>query len=155
MKWFVVRTALHSEFKALNYNTDVLAIDSYVPSYRTMIQNKRSKYVKKLPLINSYLFFRQEKIDFSMINKNPYTKSVLVRNQKALEIPDDEIEAMKEHIENRFFQKDFNEKREGSVIEIRKGFFKGMYARITEKRNNKIYLSLSALEMQVVLTLNK
>ena len=90
-----------------------------------------------------------------MINKNPYTKSVLVRNQKALEIPDDEIEAMKEHIENRFFQKDFNEKREGSVIEIRKGFFKGMYARITEKRNNKIYLSLSALEMQVVLTLNK
>lgn len=155
MNWYAIRTTPHKEFKAYEYNLKALGVESCLPTYKTRVMGPNGGCYKVLPLIRSFLFFRQPKIDFSLLNLNPYTKSVLRTNGKIAEIPDKEIQAMKDHIENRHFQEDYDQARVGDHIVIKKGFFGGKTAEVVEKRNNKIYLSLKSLNIQVIVTLNE
>lgn len=152
-KWYVVRTSPRCELKALQYNTLSLGIDSYVPSIKPYNKSGTGSREKKSVLIPCYLFFRQHPIDFSLLNQNPYTKSVLRFNGKVISVTEEEIQSMKDHIENRFFKQDFQSGKVGSTIEIQKGIFSGNTAKIIEKRNNKIYLLLPSLQMRLILTL--
>jgi len=152
--WYVVLTIPRSEYKAFKFNTENLGIESYFPSLDSFSASIGSSSVKsKSALISSYLFFRQHPIDFSILNQNPFTKSVLRINNKIVCVSNEEIQAMKDHIENRYFKKDFHSGEVGSTIEIQKGVFIGKTARIVEKRKNKISLMLPSLQMQLILTL--
>ena len=74
-----------------------MGINSYVPSYLTKkVWSDRIKKVT-VPAISGYVFFELPKIDFNLININPFTKNI-VRDIDGIPavIKDEEIVALKE-----------------------------------------------------------
>ena len=78
MCWFAAKTKKRSEFKAFEFFNSV-GVNSYVPSYKTKrIWSDRTKKVT-VPAINGYIFFELNKLDYNVLNLNPFTKNI-VRN---------------------------------------------------------------------------
>ena len=76
MCWFAAKTKQKGEFKALEFFIS-MGINSYVPSYTTKrIWSDRIKKVT-VPAISGYVFFELPRIDFNLINLNPFTKNIV------------------------------------------------------------------------------
>ena len=76
MSWFAAKTKQKGEFKALNFFIS-MGINCYVPSYVTKrVWSDRIKKVT-VPAISGYVFFELTKIDFGLINLNPFTKNIV------------------------------------------------------------------------------
>ena len=101
MSWFAAKTKHRSEFKALNFFNSI-GINSYVPSYQTKrIWSDRIKKVT-VPAINGYIFFELQKLDFNLINVNPFTKNIVKKaNGSPAIIKENEIAIMKRHLNGR------------------------------------------------------
>lgn len=76
MNWYAIRTKTKKEKHAKDYYSK-LGVEAYVPTYTTKrVWSDRIKKTKA-PAITGYLFFRLKKIDFDLVNLNPYTTNVV------------------------------------------------------------------------------
>ena len=98
MNWYAVRTKTKKELRAKDYYS-TLGIESYVPTYTT--KRAWSDRIKKIKVsaVPGYLFFKLKKIDFDLVNLNPYTTNVVrTSSGKPAVIPPNEIECLKKHL---------------------------------------------------------
>ena len=76
MSWVAAKTKFKGEFKALDFFKSI-GINSYVPSYKTKrVWSDRIKKVT-VPAISGYIFFELSKINYDMVNINPFTKNIV------------------------------------------------------------------------------
>ena len=120
MKWFVAHTKFRGELKAQE-SFNALGVNSYVPVYEE--KREWSDRIKKIttPAISGYIFFQTEKINYALVNLNPYLKNVLRRFGKAVEIKSSEIDAMKNCLKNYTDSISFNA---GDSVKIMSGCLK-------------------------------
>ena len=98
MSWFAAKTKYKGEFKASDFFSS-MGIKSYVPSYTTKkIWSDRIKKVT-VPAISGYVFFKLPRLDYSLININPFTKNIVrgFGGDPAI-IKEDEIAVLKKHL---------------------------------------------------------
>ena len=98
MKWYAVRTKTKKELLAKDYYSTI-GVEAYVPTYTTKkIWSDRIKKIK-VSAIPGYLFFKVNKIDFDLVNLNPYTTNVVrTSSGKPAVIPPNEIECLKKYL---------------------------------------------------------
>ena len=151
MCWFAAKTKKRAEFKALEFFNSI-GVNSYVPSYKTKrVWSDRIKKIK-YPAMPGYAFFKLKKIDYSLINLNPYTKNI-VRNTAGLPalITEEEICVLKNYLNgartnDRFFNYDIGEK-----VKIISGpmIYK---SGVVEQTNNKTAtITLKSLNIKLVI----
>ena len=150
MSWFAAKTKHRSEFKALNFFNSI-GINSYVPSYQTKrIWSDRVKKVT-VPAINGYVFFELPKIDFTLININPFTKNIVKKaNGAPAIIKENEIETMKRYLNGELLKSERNFS-EGQNIKICSGPFLFKKGVVNKVRDNKIVVNLESLNISLVL----
>lgn len=98
MNWYAVRTKTKKELLAKDYYL-TLGVEAYVPTYITKrVWSDRIKKIK-VSAIPGYLFFKLNKIDFNLVNLNPYTTNVVrASSGKPAVIPSNEIECLKKYL---------------------------------------------------------
>ena len=98
MNWYAVRTKTKKELLAKDYYS-ALGVEAYVPTYTTKrVWSDRIKKIK-VSAIPGYLFFKLNKIDFDLVNLNPYTTNVVrTSSGKPAVIPPNEIECLKKYL---------------------------------------------------------
>ena len=98
MNWYAVRTKTKKELLAKGYYS-TLGVEAYVPTYTTKrVWSDRIKKIK-VSAIPGYLFFKLNKIDFDLVNLNPYTTNVVrTSSGKPAVIPPNEIDCLKKYL---------------------------------------------------------
>ena len=151
MKWFAIKTKAKNEFKARDFFSS-FDVESYVPFFKT--KRVWSDRIKKInsPAMPGYAFFKLNKLDYNLINLNPYTKSVVKdTNGMPAVITENEISVLKNYLNgvrsnDKFFNYDVGEK-----VKIISGpmIYKNG---VVEKINNKtVTITLKSLNIKVVI----
>ncbi len=150
MSWFAAKTKHRGEFKALNFFNSI-GINSYVPSYQTKrIWSDRIKKVT-VPAINGYIFFELPKLDFNLINVNPFTKNVVKKaNGTPAIIKENEIATMKRHLNGESFKSKKN-LYDGQNIKICSGPFMFKKGTVNKVGDTKVVINLESLNISLVL----
>ena len=150
MSWFAAKTKHKGEFKALNFFNSI-GINSYVPSYQTKrIWSDRVKKVT-VPAINGYIFFELPKLDFTLINVNPFTKNIIKKaNGAPAVIKEIEIATMKRHLSGESL-KSKKSLFDGQTIKICSGPFVFKKGTVNKVGDNKVIVNLESLNMSLVL----
>ena len=151
MSWFVVRTKPKSELKAQDYYNK-MSIQTYLAE--STIKTSKGISKKKI-LLPSYLFTKLPRLDYGIINTNPYTRDVLKIAGRVAEISEKEIEVMQKHLSSNYNANDFNSVEVGNLYKIPHGSFIGFTGEIVQKTNNKIRLLLLSLGVIITLTISK
>ena len=150
MSWFAAKTKHRGEFKALNFFNSI-GINSYVPSYQTKrIWSDRIKKVT-VPAINGYIFFELPKLDFTLINVNPFTKNIVKKaNGAPAIIKENEIATMKRHLSGEPLKSN-KSLFDGQNIKICSGPFVFKKGTVTKIGDNKVVVNLESLNISLVL----
>ena len=150
MSWFAAKTKHRGEFKALNFFNSI-GINSYVPSYQTKrIWSDRIKKVT-VPAINGYIFFELPKLDFNLINVNPFTKNIVKKaNGSPAIIKENEIATMKTHLNGESFKSKKN-LYDGQNIKICSGPFMFKKGTVNKVGDTKVVINLESLNISLVL----
>jgi len=98
MNWYAVKTKTKKELLAKDYYS-AIGIESYVPTYTTKrVWSDRIKKIK-VSAIPGYLLFKLNKVDFDLVNLNPYTTNVVrTSSGKPAIIPPNEIDCLKKYL---------------------------------------------------------
>jgi len=98
MNWYAVRTKTKKEMLAKDYYS-AIGIEAYAPTYTTKrVWSDRIKKIK-VSAIPGYLFFKLNKIDFDLVNLNPYTTNIVrTSSGRPAIIPQNEIECLKKYL---------------------------------------------------------
>ena len=150
MSWFAAKTKHRGEFKALNFFNSI-GINSYVPSYQTKrIWSDRVKKVT-VPAINGYIFFELPKLDFTLININPFTKNIVKKaNGSPAIIKENEIATMKRHLSGESL-KSKKSLFDGQNIKICSGPFVFKKGTVNKVGDNKVVVNLESLNISLIL----
>ena len=150
MSWFVAKTKHRGEFKALNFFQSI-GINSYVPSYQTKkVWSDRIKKVT-IPAISGYVFFELPKLDFALININPYTKNLVKKVDGAPAIVKEiEIATMKRHLNGELLKtaKSFYD---GQRIKVCSGPFIYKKGTVNKVRDSKIIINIESINMSLII----
>ena len=150
MCWFAAKTKQRGEFKALNFFIS-MGINSHVPSYVT--KRAWSDRIKKVtvPAVSGYVFFELPKIDFNLVNINPFTKNV-VRGIDGLpaKIKDEEIVILKKHLNGEAINNGVD-LQEGQKIKVNSGPFVFKKGTINKISCNKVIISIESININLVL----
>ena len=151
MKWFVAHTKFRGELKAQE-SFNALGINSYVPVYEE--KREWSDRIKKIttPAISGYIFFQTEKINYALVNLNPYLKNVLRRFGKAVEIKSSEIDAMKNCLKNYTDSISFNA---GDSVKIMSGCLKNKEGIIETIDGSFLTLLVNSIKVKLSLDNNQ
>ena len=151
MKWFAIKTKVKNEFKARDFFSS-FDIESYVPFFKT--KRVWSDRIKKIntPAMPGYAFFKLNKLDYNLINLNPYTKSI-VRGINGLPavITENEISVLKSYLNGTADDDDFFNCNIGEKVKIISGpmIYK---SGVVEKINNKtVTIILKSLNVKVII----
>ena len=150
MCWFAAKTKSKAEFKALEFFNSI-GINSYVPSFKTKrIWSDRIKNVI-VPAINGYVFFELNKLDYNVLNINPFTKNI-VRNVsgKPAIIKDSEIKMLRDHL-NGVQVKSVDNFEAGQKVKIQSGPFIFKKGIINKVSYNKVIITLKSINLKLVL----
>tara|TARA_X000001036_G_C20500729_1_gene733732 strand:- start:388 stop:864 length:477 start_codon:yes stop_codon:yes gene_type:complete len=150
MCWFAAKTKSRAEFKALEFFNSI-GINSYVPSFKTKrIWSDRIKNVI-VPAISGYVFFELNKLDYNVLNNNPFTKNI-VRNisGKPAIIKDSEIKILKDHL-NGVQIKSVDNFETGQRVKIQSGPFVYKKGIINKTSYNKVIINLESININLVL----
>ena len=150
MCWFAAKTKNRAEFKASEFFNSI-GINSYVPSYKTKrIWSDRIKNVI-VPAITGYVFFELNKLDYSTLNTNPFTKNIVrnISGQPAV-IKDSEIKTLKDQLSGVNI-KSVNKFESGQQIKIQSGPFIFKEGVINKISYNKVMISLDSININLVL----
>jgi transcription antitermination factor NusG len=151
MNWYVVRTKTKKEILAKDYYSE-LGVEAYVPTYITKrAWSDRIKKIKVLA-IPGYLFFKLKKIDFELVNLNPYTTSVVrTSSGKPAVIPQNEIDCLKKYLSG-------SEKTNKSflnvddVVLINSGYFCSERGVIEKFIQNRALVMLKSLNIKLIVS---
>ena len=151
MKWFVAHTKFRGELKAQE-SFNALGVNSYVPVYEE--KREWSDRIKKIttPAISGYIFFQTEKINYALVNLNPYLKNVLRRFGKAVEIKSSEIDAMKNCLKNYTDSISFNT---GDSVKIMSGCLKNKEGIIETIDGSFLTLLVNSIKVKLSLDNNQ
>ena len=150
MNWFAAKTKQKGEFKALNFFNSI-GINCYVPSYVTKrVWSDRIKKVT-VPAISGYVFFELPKIDFGLINLNPFTKNVVrdIEGKPAI-ITNEEITSLRDYFDGKLIASDVNLVK-GQRVKINKGPFIFKKGTINKMSYNKVIISIESMNINLVL----
>ena len=150
MSWFAAKTKQKGEFKALNFFNS-MGINCYVPSYVTKrVWSDRIKKVK-VPAISGYVFFELAKIDFRLINLNPFTKNI-VRDINGLPaiIKNEEITTLKDYFDGKLIDFDVNLVK-GQRVKINTGPFIFKKGTINKISYNKVFINIDSINIKLIL----
>ena len=150
MNWFAAKTKQKGEFKALNFFNSI-GINCYVPSYVTKrVWSDRIKKVT-VPAISGYVFFELPKIDFGLINLNPFTKNVVrdIDGKPAI-IKNEEITSLRDYFDGKLIASDVNLVK-GQRVKINKGPFIFKRGTINKMSYNKVIISIESMNINLVL----
>ena len=150
MCWFAAKTKQKAEFKALNFFIS-MGVNSYVPSYVT--KRVWSDRVKKVtvPAISGYIFFELSKIDFNLINLNPFTKNIVrdISGMPAV-IKNEEITTLKDYFDGNLIVSDIN-LIQGQRVKINTGPFIFKKGTVNKMSCNKVIISIESININLVL----
>ena len=151
MKWFVAHTKFRGELKAQE-SFNALGVNSYVPVYEE--KREWSDRIKKIttPAISGYIFFQAEKINYALVNLNPYLKNVLRRFGKAVEIKSSEIDAMKNCLKNYTEEDSFNT---GDTVKILSGCLKNKEGIVETVEGSFLTLLVNSIKVKLSLNQNQ
>ena len=151
MKWFAIKTKAKNEFKARDFFSS-FDIESYVPFFKT--KRVWSDRIKKInvPAMPGYAFFKINKLDYNLINLNPYTKNI-VRDTTGMPavITENEICVLKNYLNGTIDDDGFFNYKIGEKVKIVSGpmIYKNG---VVEKINNKtVTITLKSLNIKVVI----
>ena len=149
MCWFAAKTKQKGEFKALNFFIS-MGVNSYVPSYVT--KRVWSDRVKKVtvPAISGYIFFELSKIDFNLINLNPFTKNIVrdINGMPAI-IKNDEITTLKDYFDGSLMVSDIN-LVQGQRVKINSGPFIFKKGTVNKISCNKVIINVDSININLV-----
>ena len=150
MSWFAAKTKNKGEFKALDF-FESMGVNSYVPSYKTKrIWSDRIKNIT-VPAIRGYVFFELSKINYQLVNINPFTKNIVrgLNGMPAI-IKEKEINTLKKYLNNDY-QGSRSNLIEGQKIRIDSGPFIFKKGTIDKISCNKVVVNIEAINMSLVL----
>ena len=150
MSWFAAKTKFKGEFKALDFFKSI-GVKSYVPYFKTKrVWSDRIKKVT-VPAISGYVFFYLPKINYDLININPFTKNI-VRGLDGLPaiITEKEICTLKKHLQGGDLLCGGN-LFEGQKIKIGSGPFIYKKGTINKIGCNKVIINIEAINISLVL----
>ena len=151
MSWFAVKTKQKGEFKALDFFIS-MGINCYVPSYVTKrVWSDRIKKVT-VPAISGYVFFELNKVDFGLVNLNPFTKNV-VRGINGLPaiIKNEEITTLKNYFDGKIIDCHVNLVK-GQRVKINKGPFVFKKGTINKISCNKVVINIDSININLILS---
>ena len=151
MNWYAVRTKRKKEMLAKDYYS-ALGVEAYVPTYTT--KRAWSDRIKKTKVsaIPGYLFFRLKKIDFDLVNLNPYTTNVVrASSGKPAVIPPNEIDCLRKYLSGS------EEKNEtfltvDDVVSISSGPFCSENGVIEKFIQNKALVLLKSINIKLIIS---
>ncbi|MEE3034586.1 MAG: transcription termination/antitermination NusG family protein [Bacteroidota bacterium] len=148
MSWFVAYTRPRAEFRAQEFYSK-MGITSYVPAFSEERQwSDRLKKVKR-PAISGYVFILLDKLNYEVINSNPFTRSVVKNDGAAVEIQNKEIEVLKTALDKGLVTKaDF---ACGDLVYIQNGPFKNKKGMVELIEKNTIVLLLNKVKVKLSL----
>ena len=148
MSWFVAYTKPRAEFKAKDFYSKT-GIVSYVPAFSEERQwSDRLKIVKR-PAISGYVFIKLAKLEYNLINSNPFTRNLVKNNGIAVEIENKEIDVLKSALEKGLTTKaDF---ACGDLVYIQNGPFKNNKGLVELIEKNTIVLLLNKVKVKLSL----
>ena len=151
MSWFAAKTKNKSEFKALDFFKS-LGINSYVPSFQ--IKKVWSDRLKKVtvPAISGYVFFELPKLNYDLININPFTKCIVkgINGLPAI-IKEQEIITLKTHLSGEELGSDASF-FEGQNIKISSGPFYNKKGVINKINYNKVVINIESININLILS---
>ena len=148
MSWFVAYTKPRAEFKAQDFYSKT-GIVSYVPAF--LEERQWSDRLKKArrPAISGYVFIKLAKLEYSLINSNPFTRNLVKNDGVAVEIENKEIDVLKNALEKGLVKKtDF---ACGDLVSIQSGPFKNNRGVVELIENNAIVLLLNKVKVKLSL----
>jgi len=151
MNWYAVRTKAKKELMAKDYYS-AIGIEAYAPTYTTKrIWSDRIKKIK-VSAIPGYLFFKLNKIDFDLVNLNPYTTNVVrTSSGKPAIIPPNEIECLKKYLSG---SEETNESflTVDNVVSVRSGPFCSEIGVVEKFIQNKALVLLKSLNIKLIVS---
>ena len=151
MNWYAVRTKTKKELLAKDYYS-ALGIEAYVPTYITKrVWSDRIKKIK-VSAIPGYLFFKLNKIDFDLVNLNPYTTNVVrTSSGKPAVIPPNEIECLKKYLSG---SEETNESflTVDDVVSVGSGPFCNEMGVVEKFIQNKALVLLKSLNIKLIVS---
>ena len=151
MYWFVARSKMRQEFKAEEY-FEQMGIPAYVPYVR--VSSKANRNSKRKPAISGYVFFSLPKFNYGLVNSNPLIGDVVKNYQGVIQVPEQEIMAMKKHLSSNYENDDFQEAKVGDTIELSHGVFSGRTGEIVVKDKKRLIINLKSIAMRLTIALN-
>jgi transcription antitermination factor NusG len=151
MNWYAVRTKTKKEMLAKDYYSS-LGIEAYAPAYTTKrVWSDRVKKIK-VSAIPGYLFFKLKRIDFDLINLNPYTTNIVrTSSGKPAVIPPNEIDCLKKYLSG-------SEQRNESfitvddVVSVGSGPFCSEMGVVEKFIQNKALVLLKSLNIKLIVS---
>ena len=150
MSWFAAKTKQKGEFKASDFFNSV-GVKSYVPSYITKrVWSDRIKKVT-VPAITGYVFFELNKIDYNLINLNPFTKNIVrdIDGRPAI-IKNKEITTLKDYFDGKLMPCEINLVK-GQKVKISKGPFMFKKGTINKMGCNKVVINIDSININLIL----
>ena len=151
MSWFAAKTKYKGEFKALDFFSSI-GVNSYVPSYTTKrIWTDRIKKIR-VPAITGYVFFELTRVDFNLINLNPFTKNI-VRDIDGIPavIKNEEITTLKDYFSGKLIACNVN-LVQGQRVKINRGPFIFKKGTVNKIGCNKVIINIESININLILS---
>ena len=147
MNWFVAYAKTKNEFKARDFFKKI-GVNAYVPSY--IEKREWSDRVKKIlvPAISGYVFFELNKLNYELVNSNPYLRNVLRRHGKAITIRSEEIETLKETLNGYSVSQEI---KPGDSVKILSGAFKNRLGFVDFIDTNNLSVLINSIKITLSL----
>ena len=147
MDWFVAYAKTKNEFKALDFFKKI-GVNAYVPSY--IEKREWSDRVKKtlVPAISGYIFFELNKLDYTLVNSNPYLRNVLKRHGKAVTVRSEEIETLKKALNGYSVSQEI---KTGDSVKILSGAFKNRLGFVDFIDTNNLSVLINSIKITLSL----
>ena len=122
----------------------------YIPVQYDQRENKP----KRKFLFPGYVFiYFKKKVDYDRLNSTPYTLNLVRHKSKLVEIPDDQMDRMINHLDSIYATSNFSDKKIGDTIKIQYGILEGAEGTVIDIRNNKIYIQSEVAQSTIEIAL--
>lgn len=150
MNWYAIYTKPRNEKKVAE-NLQSLGVEAYCPTISVVKQWSDRKKTIIQPLLSSYVFVKLDEKDREIVFQVPGVVRYLFWLGKPAIVRQEEIQAMKELLQEKYKQVGFANIARGEKITINEGLFKGQTATLIEEKNNKTILVLDSLGTTLIL----
>ncbi len=156
MRWYALYTKSRAE-KKVAQEFKKRGIINYLPIKRELRQwSDRKKWVE-VPAISSYIFIQITPEQYKQVFEVTGVVAYVSYKGKAVTIPDHEIEAMRQTIENKIaFNVEATNIKKGEEITVTSGPLKGIKGIVkTIQGTKKLYLNISNIGYTLVIDLEE